>query len=58
LTLREESVNRPFEYSISALRRGNSHEKAFAGQRILALAKMVDSVLVFLIGAHRAADLL
>jgi hypothetical protein len=53
LTSGQGSVSRHFEYSISPLRRGNSHGKAFAGQRILALATMVFSVLVFLIGADR-----
>jgi hypothetical protein len=43
----------PLEYSISALRRGNSHEKAFSGERTLALATMVFSVFVFLIGVDR-----
>jgi hypothetical protein len=48
---------RRFEYSIYSWRRGISHEKAFAGQRTLVLATMVFSVLLLLIGAHRAEDL-
>jgi hypothetical protein len=57
LTSREGSVSGHFEYYISALG-GINHEKAFAGQKTLALASIAVSVLIFLIGAHRAEDLL
>jgi len=47
LTTREGSVSRHFEYWISTLG-GINHEKAFAGQKTLALATRVVPVLVFL----------